>query len=152
MNMGGRSIYLTCRNKMKCASVSVLSFSIVSTSLWPHALQPTRLPCPWDFPGKNTGAGCHFLLQGIFLTLGSKLHLCISCISRQAPYHCVTWESPICKYCAILYKGLEDMRIFISERSPGTSPSQMPMENCTPVFKVSSICRHALSIIDHDFA
>ena len=30
---------------------------------------------PWDFPGKNTRVGCHFLLQGIFLTQGSKLHL-----------------------------------------------------------------------------
>ena len=36
--------------------------------LKPHGLQPTRLLCPWDFPGKNTGVGCHFLLQGIFLT------------------------------------------------------------------------------------
>ena len=31
-----------------------------------HGLQPTRLLCPWDFPGKNTGVGCCFLLQGIF--------------------------------------------------------------------------------------
>ena len=38
-------------------------------------LQPTRLLCPWDFPGKNTGAGCHFLLQGICLTQGSNPHL-----------------------------------------------------------------------------
>ena len=37
-------------------------------SLWPHGLQPTRLLCPWDFPGKDTGMGCHFLLQGIFPT------------------------------------------------------------------------------------
>ena len=29
----------------------------------PHRRQPTRLPCPWDFPGKNTGVGCHFFLQ-----------------------------------------------------------------------------------------
>ena len=29
----------------------------------PHRWQPTRLPCPWDFPGKNTGVSCHFLLQ-----------------------------------------------------------------------------------------
>ena len=29
----------------------------------PHRRQPTRLPCPWDAPGKNTGVGCHFLLQ-----------------------------------------------------------------------------------------
>ena len=32
-------------------------------SLWPHGLQPTRLLCPWDFPGKSTGVGCHCLLQ-----------------------------------------------------------------------------------------
>ena len=33
------------------------------------------LICPWDFPGKNTGVGCHFLLQGIFLTQGLNTHL-----------------------------------------------------------------------------
>ena len=32
-------------------------------TLWSHKWQPTRLPCPWDSPGKNTGVGCHFLLQ-----------------------------------------------------------------------------------------
>ena len=32
-------------------------------SVQPHRWQPTRLPCPWDSPGKNTGVGCHFLLQ-----------------------------------------------------------------------------------------
>ena len=31
--------------------------------MWPHRQQPTRLPRPWDSPGKNTGVGCHFLLQ-----------------------------------------------------------------------------------------
>ena len=40
-------------------------------SLLPFGLWPTRLLCPWDFPGKNTGVGCHALLQGIFLTQGS---------------------------------------------------------------------------------
>ena len=39
-------------------------------SLWPHRLQPTRLLCPWDFPGKDTGVGCRFLLQGIFPAQG----------------------------------------------------------------------------------
>ena len=34
-----------------------------------------RLLCPWDFPDKNTGVSCHFLLQGIFLTQGSNPHL-----------------------------------------------------------------------------
>ena len=35
----------------------------MSNSVRPHRQQPTRLPCPWDSPGKNTGVGCHFLLQ-----------------------------------------------------------------------------------------
>ena len=37
--------------------------SVVFNSVQPHRWQPTRLPCPWDSPGKYTGVGCHFLLQ-----------------------------------------------------------------------------------------
>ena len=37
--------------------------------------QPARIPCPWGFSGKNTGVGCHFLLQEIFPTEGSNPHL-----------------------------------------------------------------------------
>ena len=48
------------------------SRSVVSHSLRPHGLEPTRLLGPWDFPGKSTGVGCHFLLQGIFPTQGSN--------------------------------------------------------------------------------
>ena len=44
-------------------------------SLWPHELQPARLLCPWNFPGKNIGVGFHFLLQGIFPTQASNPHL-----------------------------------------------------------------------------
>ena len=52
--------------------------SVVCDSLWPHRPQPARLLCPWNFPGKNTEAGCHFLLQGIFPTQG--LNLCLLCL------------------------------------------------------------------------
>ena len=38
-------------------------------------MRPARLLYPWDFPGKNTGVGCHFLLQGILLIQGSNPHL-----------------------------------------------------------------------------
>ena len=48
--------------------------SIVSDSAIPW-LWPTRLLCPWNFPGKNTGVGCHFLLQRIFLTQVSNSNL-----------------------------------------------------------------------------
>ena len=54
-------------------SVCVLSRSVMSDSLQQHGLQPARLLCPWDSPGKNNGVGCHFLLlQGIFPTQGSN--------------------------------------------------------------------------------
>ena len=44
--------------------VCMYSSSAMSNSSWPYGLQPSRLLCPWNFPGKNTGVGCHFLLQG----------------------------------------------------------------------------------------
>ena len=51
------------------------SCSVLSDSLQSHWLQPTWLLHPLDFPGKNTGVGCHFLFQGIFLAQGSNLGL-----------------------------------------------------------------------------
>ena len=41
----------------------LLVASVVSDSVKPHRRQPTRLPRPWNSPGKNTGVGCHFRLQ-----------------------------------------------------------------------------------------
>ena len=49
--------------------------SVVSDSLGPHVLLLARLFCPWNFPGKNAGADCSFLFQGIFPTQGSNPHL-----------------------------------------------------------------------------
>ena len=66
--------------------LNVLSRSVVSDSLGPHRLYPARLLCPWDFPGKNTGEGCHFLLQGIFPTQGSNLRLLHLLRCRQSLY------------------------------------------------------------------
>ena len=58
--------------------------SVVPNSLHPHGLQPPKLLHPWDFPGKNTGMDCHFLLQGIFLTQRSNLLGLLHC--RLIPY------------------------------------------------------------------
>ena len=68
------------------------SCSVVSNSLWPHGLQPTRLLCPWNSPGKSTGVGCHFLLQGIFPTQRSNPGLphcrqTVYHLSHQGAYH-----------------------------------------------------------------
>ena len=59
---------------MDVAVVALVARSCL-TLLWLHGQQPTGLLCPWDFPGKNTGVGCRFLLQGIFPTQG--LNLCL---------------------------------------------------------------------------
>ena len=49
--------------------------SVVSDSVRPQRRQPTRLPRPWDSPGKNTGVGCHFLLQCVKVKLLSRVRL-----------------------------------------------------------------------------
>ena len=50
----------------------------------------TPSSCPWDFPGKNTGVSCYFLLQ-IFPTQGSNPSFWVFCIGRWILYHCATW-------------------------------------------------------------
>ena len=59
-----------------------------------HGLEPTKLLHPWDSPGKNTGVGCHFLLQGIFLTQGSNPGLphCRQTLIISAPPGKPLWE------------------------------------------------------------
>ena len=69
-----------------CCSIAKLHLTL----LWSHGLQPVRLLCPWDFPGKNTGGGCHFFLQGIFPTQGLNPGLLLC---RQILYHWATWEA-----------------------------------------------------------
>ena len=66
-----------------CSEISVLSNSVTP---WTAAL------CPWDFPSKNTGVGCYFLLQGIFPTQDQSRISCTSCVGRQILYHCATWK------------------------------------------------------------
>ena len=53
--------------------------SVVSDSVRPHRRQPNRLPCPWDSPGKNTGVGCHFLLQ--CMKVESEREVAQSCLT-----------------------------------------------------------------------
>ena len=52
-------------------------------SVWPHRRQHTRLPCPWDFPGKNTGVGCHFPLQ--CMKVKSESEVAQSCPTLSDP-------------------------------------------------------------------
>ena len=57
----------------------------MSDSMWPHRWQPTRLPCPCNSPGKNTGVGCHFLLQCMKVKSESEVQ---SCPTLSDPMDC----------------------------------------------------------------
>ena len=73
----------------------MLSNLLVSSSLWLCGLQPTRLPCLWNSPGKNTEVGCCALLQGIFPTQGLNSHLSTSSALASGFFTTsAIWESP----------------------------------------------------------
>ena len=84
-----------------------LNCSVVPDSLQPRGLQAARLLCLWNFPGKNTGAGCHFLLQGIFPTQGSNpcllclLHWQTGFFTTAPPGKRINWI-----YCLCLFIGM----------------------------------------------
>ena len=75
----------------------------------PLDCSPPGSSVPWNVPSKNTGVGCHFLFQGIFLTRGSNLHLCVFCIhhlaSREAPGGCSVFIVNLyqCKSSALFF-------------------------------------------------
>ena len=91
------------------------SRSVVSDSQRPHGLQPTRLLCPWDFPGKSTGVGCHCLLRITEL------------VNRKSKIYTLVYQFPIhilliamTKYCSILsflwgewYKNVKELFLLI---------------------------------------
>ena len=70
-----------------CCSVT----SVVSNSVRPHRRQPTRLPRPWDSPGKNTGVGCHFLLQCMEGKVKMKS---LSCVRPLATPWTAAYQAP----------------------------------------------------------
>ena len=72
--------------------VGLVTQSCPTAVMWPHGLQPGRLLCPWDSPGKNPGVVCHFLLQGIFPAHGWNPGL-LHC--RQNLYRLSRKGSPI---------------------------------------------------------
>ena len=70
--------------------------SVVPDSVRPHRRQPTRLPRPWNSPGKNTGVGCHFLLQ--CMKVKSESEVAQSCPTLATPwtaaYQAPPWDFP----------------------------------------------------------
>ena len=105
--------------------------SVVSKSL-----QPARLLCPWNSPGKNTGVGCCALLQGVFLTRDWTQVSCFFCIGRQVLYPLCHLGSPSC-YILLLFShwvvssslwpdGLQHTRLPCPPLSPGVCSNSCP--------------------------
>ena len=67
--------------------------SVASDSLRLRELQPAGLPCPLDSPGNDTGAGCHFILQGMFSTQGSNPCLLWPLYWQANSFLLATWEA-----------------------------------------------------------
>ena len=76
--------YLQCSLRDFCCCCYVTS--VMSDSVKPHRQKPTRLSHPWDSPGKNTGVGCHFLLQ--CMKVKSESEVAQSCPTLSDPMVC----------------------------------------------------------------
>ena len=68
------------------SAAAAAAASVVSDSVRPHRRQPTWLPLPWDSLGKNTGVGCHFLLQ--YMKVKSESEVAQSCPTPSDPRDC----------------------------------------------------------------
>ena len=85
------SVFQSCSPSRDLVRACILSFQ----SCQPCGLWPTSLLCPWDPPGKNTGVGCHALLQGIFLSQGSNSRLfCLLHWQAGSLSPGTTWQVP----------------------------------------------------------
>ena len=82
----------------------------MSDSVWPHRLQPTRLPRPWDFPGRSTGVGCHCLLHH---------HRRVECKSRKSRD---TWSNRQIWPCNTKWSRAKACRVFSREHTGHSKP------------------------------
>ena len=89
--------------------------SVVSNSVRPHRWQPTRPPGPWDSPGKNTGVGCHFLLQ--CMKVKSESEVTQLCPTLRDPMDCSLpgssahgiFQARVLEWVAIAFSRMDDV-------------------------------------------
>ena len=132
-------------NLIHMVHVCVPSCSVFSDSLQPHGLYPTRPLCPWDFLGKNTGVGYHFLLQGIFPTQGSNP--CLLCLQHQQvgslPRHHLGSSSWVHAWIQITkYQGAMNLYgnvIGLIKDLLSLIPRRISIKNQFPFWSISSI-------------
>ena len=110
----------------------------MSDSVRPQRRQPTRLPCPWDSPGKSTGVGCHFLLQ--YMKVKSEREVAQSCLTLSDPMDCSLpgssvhgiLQARVLEWVAIAFSApscYSHINQSCMDSHPIRSPSQLEMAN-----------------------
>ena len=118
----------------------------MSDSVRPHRRQPTRLPRPWDSPGKNTGVGCHFLLQ--YMTVKSESEVAQSCPTPSDPMDCSLpgssvhgiFQARVLEWGAIAFSVqlLSLLQLFVNQRTAAHVAS-LPFTISWSLLKLKSI-------------
>ena len=119
----------------------------MSDSVQPHRRRPTRLPRPWDSPGKNTGVGCHFLLQ--CMKGKSESEVAQSCPTLCNPMDCSLpgssvhgiFQARVLEWGAIAFS-----RIILTVADISENPSVLGTVLCTIVKGISV---HAITLWEH---
>ena len=107
----------------------------MSDSVRPHRQQPTRLPHPWDSPGKNTGVGCHFLLQ--CMKVKSESEVAQSCPTLNDPMDCSPpgssihgiFQARVLEWVAIAFSGkvkVKSLSRVLLPATPWTAAHEAP--------------------------
>ena len=110
--------------------------SVVSNSVRPHRQQPTRIPRPWDSPGKNTGVGCHFLLQ--CMKVKSESEVVQSCPTLSDPMDCSLpgssihgiFQARVLEWGAIAFSTDQGSKLYLLQRMCGVLNAGSPGSPC----------------------
>ena len=109
----------------------------MSDSVRPHRWQPTRLPRPWDSPGKSTGVGCHFLVQ--CRKLKSESEVAQSCLTLSNPTDC---SPPGSSVHGIFQARVQEWgAIAFSILTTAKKPNKSQQLNSSKIYKRSEITR-----------
>ena len=104
----------------------------------PHRRQPTRLPSPWDSPGRNTGVGCHFLFQ--CMKVKSESEVAQSCLTLSDPIDCSLPGSSI--------HGIFQARVLEWGAIAFSNPRNYSLRNIKVILKLESIVKEKQNLRD----
>ena len=155
---GSHSRTTVVNENLAIQSACVINHLVVSDTLRPHELWSTRFLCPWDFPVKNTGVGCHFLVQEIFLTQGSNpclLHLLHwqadswllsylgSPVIQSTEASKAGWAECFKWFPTREFKTSAHPLNFCSKRPPPKNPTHLPFLNFSSALQCKGTCTHS---------